>query len=211
MQSVERYSAYMKNAEKYGNKFGDMDGANNAWHDCNRAANELDDAQAEIAGLKTYAATIAAERDELAKELVQWKANHQNVVDRLRLATQRNDLPVDRIPAMERMRELQEELASLKAQSEPVGDIHLSVDDNGKRELYGNLYDNCPESGFLYTHPASSGQDVERLASYLDSQDFYEVMQQYRLSPISDQEIVVYCFELVKSELLAAIAKEGKP
>ena len=41
-------------------------------------------------------------------EAMHWKANHDNVVERLRLLLQRKDLPVDRIAAYNRLVELQE-------------------------------------------------------------------------------------------------------
>lgn len=41
MQAVEHYATAMKLAERYGNKNGDMDAANNAWHECKKAADEL--------------------------------------------------------------------------------------------------------------------------------------------------------------------------
>ena len=41
-------------------------------------------------------------------EAMHWKANHDNVVERLRLLLQRKDLPVDRINAYNRLVELQE-------------------------------------------------------------------------------------------------------
>ena len=36
---------------------------------------------------------------EKEREVAHWKANHDNIVRKLRLFTQRQDLPVDRIPA----------------------------------------------------------------------------------------------------------------
>ncbi len=53
---------------------------------------------------------------ELRRELAQWKNNHKNVVERLRIATQRKDLPVDRIPVINRMYELQNEVERLTAE-----------------------------------------------------------------------------------------------
>lgn len=52
---------------------------------------------------------------ELEKENAHWKSNHADVVKRLAIATQRSDLPIDRIPAMREMDELKTENAALKA------------------------------------------------------------------------------------------------
>lgn len=41
MQAVEQYATAMKMAQQYDNKHGDMDAANNAWHECKKAADEL--------------------------------------------------------------------------------------------------------------------------------------------------------------------------
>ncbi len=41
MQAVEHYATAMKLAERYGNKHGDVDAANNAWNECKKAADEL--------------------------------------------------------------------------------------------------------------------------------------------------------------------------
>ena len=41
-------------------------------------------------------------------EAMHWKANHDNMVERLRILLQRKDLPVDRINAHNRLVELQE-------------------------------------------------------------------------------------------------------
>lgn len=46
MQAVEHYATAMKLAERYGNKHGDMDAANNAWHECKKAADRLNAATA---------------------------------------------------------------------------------------------------------------------------------------------------------------------
>lgn len=41
MQAVEHYATAMKMAQQYGNKHGDVDAANNAWHECKKAADQL--------------------------------------------------------------------------------------------------------------------------------------------------------------------------
>lgn len=88
---------------------------------------------------------------DTANERNQWQANHKNVVERLRLATQRNDLPVDRIPAMERMRELQEELAELREQK-PVA----YSDKDG--QLWREQTE--PDDKPLYARPVPAAQAV---------------------------------------------------
>lgn len=66
MQAVEHYATAMKLAERYGNEHGDMDAANNAWHECKKAADRLNAAaalaakQAEDDGL-WFEATIVTE------------------------------------------------------------------------------------------------------------------------------------------------------
>lgn len=42
MQAVEHYATASKLADAFGNKFGDMDAANNAWHECKKAADEIE-------------------------------------------------------------------------------------------------------------------------------------------------------------------------
>ena len=42
MQAVEHYATARKLADAFGNKFGDMDAANNAWHECKKAADEIE-------------------------------------------------------------------------------------------------------------------------------------------------------------------------
>jgi hypothetical protein len=38
MKAVEHYATAMKLSERYGNEHGDMDAANNAWHECKKYA-----------------------------------------------------------------------------------------------------------------------------------------------------------------------------
>ncbi len=51
----------------------------------------------------------AHEINRLEAELQHWKSNHADVVARLAIATQRPDLPVDRIPAIKALERLQSE------------------------------------------------------------------------------------------------------
>lgn len=63
---------------------------------------------------------IAAEADR-----DHWRANHDNVVAKLRLFTQREDLPVDRLPAYEHVLELEKKLA--EAQEPHINIAHSYV------------------------------------------------------------------------------------
>jgi len=56
-----------------------------------------------------------AREAELVRELAMWKANHANLVERTALLRQRPDLPVDRLPAFNRMEALQDCLGALEA------------------------------------------------------------------------------------------------
>lgn len=55
---------------------------------------------------------------EGSQEVKHWRANHDNVVAKLRLFTQREDLPVDRLPAYEYVVELEKQLAEAQAARE---------------------------------------------------------------------------------------------
>lgn len=61
-----------------------------------------------------YAKRRGIVNDESPATAAHWKANHDNVVAKLRLFTQRNDLPVDRLPAYEYVLRLERELAELR-------------------------------------------------------------------------------------------------
>lgn len=52
---------------------------------------------------------------EGSQEVKHWRANHDNVVAKLRLFTQREDMPVDRLPAYEYVLELEKKLAAAQA------------------------------------------------------------------------------------------------
>ena len=52
--------------------------------------------------------------EDAQAEIAHWKANHDNVVERLRLFTQRKDLPVDRVDAYKSLTKAQEEVARLE-------------------------------------------------------------------------------------------------
>ena len=51
----------------------------------------------------------------LESQIAHWKSNHDNVVNKLRLFTQREDLPVDRIPAYRYVIRLEHENEALRA------------------------------------------------------------------------------------------------
>jgi len=65
-------------------------------------------AGATIAKLTQQAIAAEADRDH-------WKANHADVVARLKIATERPDLPIDRIPAIKELERLQEHCSELAA------------------------------------------------------------------------------------------------
>lgn len=52
----------------------------------------------------------------LTSEVAHWKGNHGEIVKRLALFTQRDDLPVDRLPAYQALIRAQEQIASLTHQ-----------------------------------------------------------------------------------------------
>jgi hypothetical protein len=56
------------------------------------------------------------QRDTAIAEAVHWKANHDNQVAKTRLLTQRDDIPVDRLPAYREMERLQARIAELEAE-----------------------------------------------------------------------------------------------
>jgi hypothetical protein len=49
----------------------------------------------------------------------------------------------------------------------------------------------------------------EQLKKWLDSREFYELMQRYRCAPLVKQEVVIEAFEDVKKGILNAA--EGEP
>ena len=51
---------------------------------------------------------LTAAVEDLGKQVVQWKANARDMADRNAFLRERPDLPVDRLPAMRRLEELQE-------------------------------------------------------------------------------------------------------
>lgn len=59
-----------------------------------------------------YIHALLADLEEAEANGAQWKANHDNVVNKLRLFTQREDLPVDRLPAYQYVLKLEADLAS---------------------------------------------------------------------------------------------------
>lgn len=62
---------------------------------------------------KDRCAIAEAKLTEAEKDVEHWRANHDNVVAKLRLFTQREDLPVDRLPAYEYVLELEKKLAEM--------------------------------------------------------------------------------------------------
>lgn len=65
---------------------------------------------------------------DLEREVMHWKANHQNMVDRARFLHERTDIPVERIETWEEMGRLQDRLEVLAKEN---------------RELHIRLHDSC--------------------------------------------------------------------
>jgi len=93
--------------------------------------NELEDANLK---LLDRAQAAEAERDH-------WKANHADVVARLKLATQRPDLPVDRIPAIKELERLQKAhavlLGILTEREVAARQVHDQKDEQANFEAWG--------------------------------------------------------------------------
>ena len=71
--------------------------------------------QADNAALTARVKTLEGERDH-------WKANHDSVLGKYRLATQRPDLPVDRLPAIRKLEALEAKLAAAEKALERADD-----------------------------------------------------------------------------------------
>lgn len=71
--------------------------------------------QAELAATRKQLDSERLISKQLAEQVEHWRANHDNVVAKLRLFTQRDDLPVDRLPAYEYVLELENKLAEAQA------------------------------------------------------------------------------------------------
>ena len=67
---------------------------------------------------------LNSQNEAFKAELQHWKLNHANIVKRLKIATERPDLPVDRIPAIDEMKKLQNRVAELEQQ---VADLKESL------------------------------------------------------------------------------------
>ena len=63
---------------------------------------------------KEIAAASIKKENDVHGSLKHWKSNHADVVQRLAIATQRPDLPVDRIPAIKELERLQDRVAELE-------------------------------------------------------------------------------------------------
>lgn len=58
----------------------------------------------------------AAQLADAIRKASHWRHNHDQMVQRLRLFTQREDLPVDRLPAYQALVDAQDQLATMKSQ-----------------------------------------------------------------------------------------------
>ena len=68
-------------------------------------------------------ASVLQSKDD---EIKHWRANHKDMVMRLRVATQRPDLLADRIPAIKELARLQAENAALKKQLEEPSELTIA-------------------------------------------------------------------------------------
>ena len=90
-----------------------------------------------------YAMQIAA----LEAEVAHWKANTKDMADRNSVLRHRYDLPVDRLPAMRRMEELQEKLTEQTLKADQARAINNIIDGSIKEleadsERYKHLISN---------------------------------------------------------------------
>jgi predicted nucleic acid-binding Zn-ribbon protein len=86
----------------------------------NKLTRELDAANAEITRQAKVIDNFQRQVDADLAEIAHWKANHRNMVEKCAFLSQRPDLPVDRIPAYERLAALNAEIAALKENRAPV-------------------------------------------------------------------------------------------
>lgn len=72
-----------------------------------------------------------------------WKSNHDNIVSKFRILSQRPDLPVDRLPAIRKMEDLETKLAdALKALNRCAygfDQIHKSLMSSGPKQASGEV------------------------------------------------------------------------
>lgn len=65
-------------------------------------------------------AELNKEIERLRAEVQHWKSNHDNRVEAVRVLIERNDLPLDRVPAYKHYLHLQEDVAALRAENESL-------------------------------------------------------------------------------------------
>jgi hypothetical protein len=84
----------------------------------------MNSAQDEYEILRKRIRELEHERDLWRAEAMRWKADHGDMVKRAALLRQRDDLPVDRIPAYAALVEAQTKLAEYRASGlMPVGEM----------------------------------------------------------------------------------------
>lgn len=74
---------------------------------------------------------LKADLARASSQITHWRNNHDNVLAKLRLFTQREDLPVDRIPAYQHVLDLERQLAEAQAQMQNVNDCFDAAADEG--------------------------------------------------------------------------------
>lgn len=83
-------------------------GSDGECHDCGCGWKQPVECECVVATDDAAFEAIREENEQLKAEVEHWKANHADVVKRLRIATERPDLPVDRIDAINELYRLQE-------------------------------------------------------------------------------------------------------
>jgi len=81
--------------------------------ECNCLKEQINELEADNAALTARVKELGGDRDH-------WKENHDCVLGKYRLATQRPDLPVDRLPAIRKLEALETQLAAARKALEDI-------------------------------------------------------------------------------------------
>ena len=103
---------------------------------------------------------------ELEAEAKHWKSNHDNVVAKLRILTQREDLPADRLPAYQRIIDLEEENARLIKDKERLE----AAERDAERLVWATNHLNEEHRVLFFHHVLRSGgiDDLGDCRTYID-------------------------------------------
>lgn len=100
--------------------------------------------------------TLLFRLEQAEANAAHWKANHDNQVAKTRLLTQREDLPVDRLPAYAEMQRLQKRIAELEAglleARRAIGDHYTPDHCYATGPITGNYFRDfveCPACSFI--------------------------------------------------------------